>query len=146
MIRDNPVVGESVVISKGRSGIIDHESAPAGDRPLQRDCRARGSEASMSSMHPCVIPEGNLPDDLPLRIANARGNDGRAVLKDPRVVVPLLGLAQRAPTFDRGDGSLEAQIAAIETLMRDDRQRYFADPALQLRARRLYAQRDAKRL
>lgn len=89
--------------------------------------------------------QNNMPDDIAMRIANARGKDGRAVFNDPRVVIPLLGLAQRAPTFDKGDGSLEAQIAAIETLMRDDRQRYFADPALQLRARRLYAQRDGKK-
>lgn len=82
----------------------------------------------------------NLPDDVSELLANARGKDGRALMNDPAFVISLVELAKRAPAFVKGKGD-ESEIAAIDAIMRDDPDRYRADPGLRLRALRLYAKR-----
>lgn len=79
-------------------------------------------------------------------LLNARGQDGRAIMNNPEVLVGLAELARGImhPMSMPGQGNadpqqtVDAEIQEIENVMREDRQRYNKDEAMQARLRQLY--------
>ena len=79
-------------------------------------------------------------------LLNARGQDGRAIMNNPEVLTGLAEVARQImhPMSLPGQGNVnpqqtvDAEIEEIEKFMREDRQAYIKDEAMQARLRQLY--------
>jgi hypothetical protein len=89
----------------------------------------------------------NLPAELSqAMLGSARTADGRALGNDPAVLIRLHQLASQSPEV-KSTGNLDADIKAIESVMRDNRDAYNRDQGLQMKLLGLYdarIKRDAK--
>lgn len=87
--------------------------------------------------------DNNLPPGASNLLSHARVA-GKRLLNNAEAVVGLVALAKRGATVSASTGNLEADIRAIESVMRTDPDAYYRDNALQTKLRGLYEQRIAK--
>lgn len=85
--------------------------------------------------------ENGLPEGMSAALHDARLRGGRALLNDSKALVHLLGAAKRAGDLPALTGSVDEQIAAIESFMRTNRRAYSGNEPLQAKYRALLARR-----
>ncbi|MBU3055849.1 hypothetical protein [Pseudomonas indica] len=86
----------------------------------------------------------NLPERERFALEEGFTTDGTALLNSPDYLERLYRKALNIDATKLGGGNLQAEISAIETVMRVDRGRYNRDEALQQRYRELLTLRDGR--